>query len=75
MLRNVYYTYEFEVHKNLPHKRSVLFYGLANPYMLSMLYENDISVNDCMCSVTCIRRPRHAVLSSTANGALASDIF
>ena len=27
MARNMYYTYDFETNKNLPHKQSVLFYG------------------------------------------------
>ena len=27
MIRNVYYTYDFEVNENLSHKQIVLFYG------------------------------------------------
>ena len=27
LAQNLYYTYDFEAHKNLSHKQSVLFYG------------------------------------------------
>ena len=53
IIRNVYYTYDFEANENLSHKQSILFYGHPRMFFRNLCYLADWIIFDNIESNQC----------------------